>query len=64
YIIFGQLWLRFGLVLQIAYRNAETVISWNTKASDRDINGNETGTFSTATGVYNLITFVQQESRL
>ncbi|KAI3873508.1 hypothetical protein MKW92_052304 [Papaver armeniacum] len=33
----------------IAYRNAETVISWNTKASDRDINGNETGTFNTAT---------------
>ncbi|KAI3848729.1 hypothetical protein MKW98_012440 [Papaver atlanticum] len=33
----------------IAYRNAETVISWNTKASDKDINGNETGTFNTAT---------------
>ncbi|KAI3990408.1 hypothetical protein MKX01_021343 [Papaver californicum] len=33
----------------IAYRNAETVISWNTKATDRDINGNGTGTFNTAT---------------
>ncbi|OVA20154.1 Pectinesterase [Macleaya cordata] len=33
----------------ISYQSCETVISWNTKASDRDSGGHETGTFNTAT---------------